>query len=380
VNPARLRYLCEDDHTGYGDAADRLVQALRATGTGVEYRGWAAMSTDATAGPRPCSRDEHPDHKAPPETPTVAHLVPEHYGSIRATYPEGPLVGHTVWETDRLPGHWPVLLNAIDHVVVPTEWNRRVFVESGVVTPISVVPHALAPPTPVEAEPIGLPDDVTVFTTITRWDERKAPEATIEAFLRAFTDQDPVMLVVKTTPRVYVPTTHRWAPDSRLVGSPVLELAKMLRHHPQPPPIHLALDGWSAGQVAALHARSDCYVSLTRGEGWGLGLFDAAAAGTPVVTTGWGAPREWLGADAPGLVDYELATVSHAGDQRSYTSDQRWAEADLDHAVELLRAVAADPVAAAARARPYAERIRTAFAPEVVAGAFARVLDSLEAP
>ena len=64
--------------------------------------------------------------------PTVAHLVPEYYPLVQSVLDGGPFVAHTVWESDRLPQHWPDLLNATDLVVVPTAWNRDVFVASGV--------------------------------------------------------------------------------------------------------------------------------------------------------------------------------------------------------------------------------------------------------
>ena len=47
----RMRYVAEDAPTGYGDAADRLVNALRGIGTRVAYRGWS--NTRAGEAPAP---------------------------------------------------------------------------------------------------------------------------------------------------------------------------------------------------------------------------------------------------------------------------------------------------------------------------------------
>jgi glycosyltransferase involved in cell wall biosynthesis len=371
---ADLRYICEDDATGYGDAADRLVRAVRAAGPRVEYRGWSDWMAGEDPATRPCSRDPHPEDRAPAGTPTVAHLVPEHYARVQEVVPDGPLVGHTVWETDRLPHHWPDLINEIDHLIVPTEWNRRAFADSGVTIPVSVVPHVVADREPqAVAPPLDLPGDTVVFSTIGRWDERKAPWLAIEAFLRAFTGRDPVVLVVKTGQLVEHPVSGPWTPGSPLTLSPALEVAKRLAGRNDPPHLHVAVGDWSPAEVAGLHRRSDCYVSLTHGEGWGLGLFDAVAAGNPVVTTGWGAPVEWLGADAPGLVEHELVSVRHSA-PHSYAPDQQWAEPDVDHAAALLRAVAADPGGARERASAAATHVRTAFAPPVVAASFLKVM------
>ena len=44
----------------------------------------------------------------------------------------------------------------------------------------------------------------------------------------------------------------------------------------------------SRNSMMALHARGDCFVSLCHSEGWGLGSFEAAALGNPVLITNYG--------------------------------------------------------------------------------------------
>ena len=64
----------------------------------------------------------------------------------------------------------------------------------------------------------------------------------------------------------------------------------------------------------AIHAIGDCYVSLTHGEGWGMGAFDAATLGKPVLITGWGSPR--IGAvqlDAGGAQPSPELRAQHPG-------------------------------------------------------------------
>ena len=122
------------------------MRALRDSGTRVEYRGWS----NTRAGEAPAmvrfSRDDRPGERAAAGVPTVVHLVPEYYPLVQGVLPDGPFVAHTVWETDRIPRHWPELLNATDLIVVPTEWNRDVFRAGGVRTPMAVVPHVVCEP------------------------------------------------------------------------------------------------------------------------------------------------------------------------------------------------------------------------------------------
>ncbi|HEY8216376.1 MAG TPA: glycosyltransferase [Acidimicrobiia bacterium] len=352
VSPrAAFRYVAEDARTGYGDAADRLVRAVRESGVQVEYRGWSSWRhSERPFGVRPHSRDPFPEARAARDAPTVAHLVPEHLPNVREVFPRGPLLAHTVWETDRLPEHWPPLLDGADRVIVPTEWSRKVFVASGVTAPVVVVPHAACDPVPGDGGvPLDLPPELVVFYTVARWDQRKEPAAVVRAFLDAFTADDPVALVVKTTPFTQYPTEEQWGQASSLSGTTMLEIARLVREHRRPPLVRVEIDDWRPSRLAGLHTRGDCYVSLSHGEGWGVGAFDAAAYGNPVVITGWGGQLAFLDRDSAFLVDHTLEPVQHF-EPRSYASEQRWAVPRIDHAVELLRAVARDLDAARRKA------------------------------
>ncbi len=363
---ALFRYLAEDAPSGYGDAADRLVRAVREAGMRVEYRGWSP-DRERGSGVHRHRRDPLPDERAPRDAPTIAHVVPENYPGVRAAYRRGPLIAHTTWETDQVPQHWPELLNGVDRVIVPTEWNRAVFEASGIETPVVVVPHVACDPVPGDGGvPLGLPDDVVVFYTIARWDQRKAPAAVIRAFLEAFTADDPVALVVKTSPRAQFPPPKDWGDKSPLFGTTLLEIVRITRQYPHPPLIRVEVEDWAPARVAGLHTRGDCYVSLSHGEGWGLGAFDAAAYGNPIVMTGWGGQLAFLDPDTAYLVDYDLEPVRHHS-PRSYSPHQHWAVPRLEHAIALLREVATDLTAARRRAAPLQDTVLHDFAgPRVV--------------
>ena len=85
-------------------------------------------------------------------------------------------------------------------------------------------------------------------------------------------------------------------------------LAELLAGHADPPAIRLVPGTKTDRDIGALHHRGDCFVSLCRSEGWGLGAFDAAAYGNPVVTTGFGGHSDYL-AGTPYLVDFDLVPV-----------------------------------------------------------------------
>lgn len=359
-----LRYIAEGGTTGYRTAAWRLASAVQAAGVDLELLTWtlphlAGHGEAVAQGMPPRSR---------PGTPTVMHLVPEHLASVRASV-SGPLVIHTVWETDLLPSRWPALINGFDGLIVPSAWNRDVFAASGVRVPIEVVPHVACEPLEGDGgAPLGIPDDIVVFYTISRWDERKAPALAVQAFLDAFTADDPVALVIKTGPLAEVRPPDRWGHSSPRFVATDWQIVRMLRNHPRPPRIHLVVEEWDEARIAGLHARGDCYITLSHGEGWGIGSFDACVYGNAVIAPGWSGHLEYL-AGSRTLIDFDLVSVSHQA-AGSYEPSQRWAAPHLEHAVELLRRVAADPAAARAGAQPLAQRALERFAGEVVAERF----------
>jgi hypothetical protein len=188
---AALRYVAENGSTGYSIAAARLVAAVRDAGVEVEMTGIAEPHRGSASKWVAHSRDDPARAaKAAPSAPTIMHLAPEHLIHVKPAT-DGPLIVHTVWETDRIPARWPPVLQYSDGVIVPTEWNRETFAACGVGVAIEVVPHVVCSPnSSVRTDQLGIPDGLVVFYAISRWDERKLPSAAVRAFCEAFTAED----------------------------------------------------------------------------------------------------------------------------------------------------------------------------------------------
>lgn len=378
-------YVSLDETSGYGVAADRCRAALAGSGLEMGWlpfvpgSGWGLFYEPGfplrPTGARATTGEAEPSDSSPV---VVAHLVPEFFPRLRAEFPDALLVGHTVWETDRLPEHWPACLEATDLVVVPSAFSAAPMESAGLGTPVAVVPHVAPDVDGVGSHHwLGVADDVTVFYTIAEWTDRKAVFHTIEAFLRAFSGRDNVLLVVKTT-ALDLRSDQVRRPGVGRTGTTPFAVAGLLAGRADPPAIRLVTRPLSSAQVTGLHRRGDAYVSLARAEGWGLGAFDAAAFGNPVVTTAFGGQLDYLG-DSPHLVDYRLVPVQENSRTASYTAEQHWAEADLDHAARLLRRIAEDPSAARADARRRASRLLETYSPAAVARAMRAAVDGVRA-
>ena len=362
-------YLSLDEDSGYGVAAQRCIAALEESGLAVSWTpfvtgpGWR-MGYEPAAG----AGEEQAGV-------IVAHLVAEYLPLIRARWPDAFLVAHTVWDTTRIPHHWIECLNEADLVIVPSRFSAAAIDGCEVRPAVAIVPHVAPPATAARsgASWQHLPDDVTVFYTIAEWNERKAPFRTIEAYLRAFTSRDRVLLIVKTS-HFDRRAGASAAPSAAGKGTSAWALAQLLANHADPPPVRLITRALAEHEISALHRRGDCYVSLARGEGWGLGAFDAAACGNPVVATGFGGHLDYLG-DSRLLVRFELVPVHDPAGFPSYAPAQRWAEPDVNHAVSLLREVARDHRRAAVLAGSIAAGIHQRCSASAVAHAFRQAVE-----
>jgi hypothetical protein len=358
-------YLCFDDTSGYAVAARRCVAALAAAGVDVTAipfvptwdwgLGYAPLAPGSVGGM--------------PDT-VVAHLPAEYYEVVRRHYPSSLLVAHTVWETERLPRPWLPLLEVPDLVVVPTAWNAETLARSDVSTPTAVVPHVATPAPAGTSERWDVEDGTVVFYTIAAWTARKSVWNTVRAYLRAFSADDPVLLIVKTSSLDLTYTGP--APASPVGrGTAAHALAHVVGEFPRPAAVRLVAGDVTEEEIAALHGRGRCFVSLARAEGWGIGAFDAAAYGNAVVTTAFGGHLAYLDQASAYLVDFDLVAADDPVPGTLYTSDHVWAEPSIDHAAALLRRIVDDPHDVDARTSSLRCRMATGYGPDVVAERFA---------
>lgn len=312
-----------------------------------------------------------------PYDTVILHVLPDHYAELAAREPGKRIVGSTVWEMEQVPGKFLDQLGSVDLVVVPSRWNRQALVDAGLRVPVAVVPHTLDPTPPAGrfSWPLwGIRDSTYVFYCIGSWEPRKNMVALLRAYLETFQAGDDVCLLIKTGLRDM--TRFRqgrvWEQLVSRTRDSVPWLVRRIRgEYPRAAPVRLLPFELSGARIAALHRRGDCYVSLTHSEGWGLGAFDAAAAGKPVILTGYGAPREYLPPEHAWLVDceeVEMPRISYV------TYAARWADPDLAQARGLMRYAAGHRAEGRQRGERLAALVRERYDPAVVTDLLLRAL------
>ena len=122
-------------------------------------------------------------------------------------------------------------------------------------------------------------------------------------------------------------------------------------------------------EIATLyrHQKVKALVSLTRGEGFGLPILEAAACDLPVITTNWSAHTEFLRLGKSILIDYDLVEIPpHRIDNKIFIEGARWAMPAVDDAKKKLLKFRKSPSLPVTWAKKLGEKIRQNYSQQAV--------------
>lgn len=260
-----------------------------------------------------------------------------------------PIIGRTVWEFEKLIPEWVDAINnsGVDFVSVPTEWNKNIFIKCGVTKPILVDPHVYISHSYKKYEiehflknksivfsenPIidKNYEDLYKFYSISQFIDRKGVLDLVKVFCETYTDTDDVVLILKTFRDGY--TIEEQKKCIELIGE-TIQSCKNKKYAP----IVFIKENLTFDEVQSLHDIGDCYISLAKAEGFGLGIFDAFNINKPIIATGFGGHVEYLGSNYPGLVNYTLEPLNASSFKKfKFDESYKWANVDLNHVSKLM--------------------------------------------
>ena len=210
----------------------------------------------------------------------------------------------TMWESTVLPDRYRLNLRHFDTILVPCDWNKELF-----------DPHHHD----VRVAPLGI--DLTVWSPTPKMTNDKFIFMTggsgwmrkgIDQVIRAFRDAN--------------------LPDSELViKCPPVPVDDPLDYS-YGPNITVIKQALSVAQEVLLHNQADCFVSASRGEGFGLIPLQQRALGNWVI-----APTHTGHAMYADLIDYPLSSTAQPAKIMHYQNIGDWFVPDHDEMVEAMR-------------------------------------------
>jgi glycosyltransferase involved in cell wall biosynthesis len=233
-------------------------------------------------------------------------------------------------ETDKCNPAWINACNKMQAIVVPSEHVKKALTNTGNITvPLHVIPEAyhdaVATKMPQLDLDISTDFNFLVFGQITGTNpenDRKNIFYTLRWLCEEFANNGDVGIILKTN------TARNTRIDRHNVTRLVQKLIGEVRKGPYPR-IHLLHGAMSDDEVAALyqHPKVKCFVSLTRGEGYGLPTLEAAASGLPIIATGWSGHMDFLKLGKFIEVYYDLRAIHKSRvDNQIFMEGAKWAE------------------------------------------------------
>lgn len=261
-----------NDYTSIATVSRAICKELHRNKIKITVRGTGAISPTYVDCPWPLSLNSHAD---------VA---------IYIGYPEvAPnwLKGHktkiliTVCETNAIPSEWVGACNQMDHIIVPSQFCRQVYMDSGVRKPVIVVPHGVSEGRTTISKTSSLIELVHISGAAS-FPHRKGTPALLKAW-KAVTDNSANHKL-----------TLKIARESRM-----MEFIARLGVTNVEIDDNLSL---SPNRMAAYLSLFDAVIQPSRGEGFGIVPLEARTLGIPTIITAISGHSEHF---APG-VDVEV--------------------------------------------------------------------------
>ena len=250
-------------------------------------------------------------------------------------------IAYNVWEATRQPAGFFNRLLTFDEVWVPSNWQRDRTIEQGYPADrVFVVPEGVDSSRFYPAE-FDFESGPFRFVIVGRWEARKYTAEMIQAFLTAFSANEPVELVLSTD--------NIFAQDG--LNSTEERLATAGFNDPRLKVVHFQGGDEHAKMLREAHV----FLSCSRSEGWNLPLIEAMASGTPSIYSNASGQLEF--AQGRGLPVKIVGEIPAAG----FEPGCNWYEPDFDDLVQVIRDAYDNWEQHKARAIKESAEIREAF-------------------
>lgn len=258
------------------------------------------------------------------EGTVVIHANPPHFQLVlcrlgKRFLQKKRLIAFWSWELEAIPSLWVDALRYVDAVEVPSDFIRQTL-RRYTTKDITVIPHEVPQPQRVKQTwaPKGVIRCLYIFDAASLW-ERKNPQAVLQTFVKAFAPGE-ASLTLKIAN----------------AGAEYARFVQFSQECAAVPGVTILTENMDVATLEDLYLRHDVYLSLHRSEGYGLTIREAMLYGLYVVATGWSANMEFMHGERCHAVPYTLVPVRF--DHGPYKGlETRWADADVDAAVTILR-------------------------------------------
>jgi glycosyltransferase involved in cell wall biosynthesis len=313
-----------DKNSGYGAATTEFIKAFYNSEVPTTFKGLYAKDEELHQ-----SNFNFPSHDIDflLTTPPFAKFKSTKYK-----------IGYFYWEADTLPHVWGNdIKHSIDEAWVPCRLVQDAVIKCGFNKPIHIVPTPYV--SNLDVEPISFPglfantklsNDIFKFYSIFQWGERKGYNILLDAYIKEFSADDPVVLILKVNP--IQSTGHGITKIRRDILT-----ARQRSNKSSQPRIILITNHLSIEEVNGLHTVGDCFVLPHHGEGWGMPIHSAMVFGKKIITTKYGGVTEHLNDESAMIIQHSFVPTQKMSWNPWYSPEQKWAKPNIEHLMFLMR-------------------------------------------
>jgi glycosyltransferase involved in cell wall biosynthesis len=265
----------------------------------------------------------------------------------------GTNIQWVVFESTRVPPTVMSTMLASDQVWVPSAWGREVLIANGADPDrCHVVPEGVDS-NQFHAYGASRDSSVLRYLITGKYEIRKSIIETVFAWHQEFGNDPGVELTVKTDH--FVNREHKHNEITQWIQKQGISN------------IRVVWGAVPADQLVDLYRQADIFVLPSKGEGWGLPLIEAAAAGLPIITTMHSAHTEFLQHIQSSVIPVEFDMVPVACPEYQYfypapdNNWGKWAQPRIDSIRQALTSARQNYPTLQEQARANSTVIRTQF-------------------
>lgn len=232
-------------------------------------------------------------------------------------------------ETDKCNPAWIEKCNLMNAIIVPSKFTKQVLENTGKInTPIFVIPEWFMEEIETSSHVTEIPTrtkfNFLIVSQLTATDpahDRKNVANTLKWIFEAFKSDPSVGIILKTN-------SGRGTSIDRMQTAQTLSQVISQTRGESKVPVYFVHGCMTNEEVSGLYRNRSvkALVSLTRGEGFGLPLLEASAAGLPVIATDWSAHTEFLNLGKWIKIESDLVSIPESRvDGRIFVKDTKWA-------------------------------------------------------
>ncbi len=323
MSKIKITYACFLNHSGYSQAAQNYIFALNKTN---EFDIKIRIFGDKPS--RSSVSDENYEifmemvkKEEDSERILVYHCIPTMQKRIKKPKKN---IGFATFETYQPPENWMNILNNNDAIIVPSQFNYKIFSHMKIKKPLYYIPHCIDMDVyNNDVLPIVERDKYT-FLFMGIWRERKGYKQLIEAWLREFLEEDGVQLLIKTDKPVKAEEY-------------VAKVKKQLGINKGFAPIIFENKVFDEKMLPKFIKSVDCLISPTMGEGFGYPGLQCMALGVPIIITDFAGCKDYANKITANLLEPNGFVFHSNMDNIPQFRNKKWAFIEVSKIQKLMR-------------------------------------------